>query len=543
SPPSESHFMDIWIFVTQYFNVYLNTFIVGYLPKKHGTRDPILTPIAKKLSDFHKQLTRTPYFMQSELVNEVKFRELIKPIFHIYDDPVYFIDTHRLVMGEPIISLSKLFQTLDSYWGNKYYTKRLSQMMEGIKNKEKPPPKYKESSEEKEDGKNDVYEKPNRKSQWALLVLFLIIFVITYFIVSNNLLISNSESNLKTTTLTQPTTTLLLSTTTTTTTTLPPTTTTTTTTPLPTTTPPPTTQPPLPPTPTLEIIDESFVPDPNGKGVLTGIVRNNGELTITDVQIEGVFYDENDSIIETKKSYPIGNLNPGQSKSFKAYPDKLIQYFDHYDIIIRSTSEIPPPITLSPQTLVSPPPPTNPPISTKPPKPPPELLFSAPGSPTYNILLLEKKIHDLINVERQNQGLIPLEWDGELNLIAREHSLDMDDSNFFDHTNPSGEDPTDRGNEAGYSCRKDYGSYYTYGLAENIHQGWLYNSIIYTTFMGITTTSYNWMSLEEIAVRSVQGWMGSLGHRENILTSTYDKEGIGVAISSDYKVYVTENFC
>jgi hypothetical protein len=77
SPPSESHFMDIWIFVTQYFNVYLNTFIVGYLPKKHGTRDPILTPIAKKLSDFHKQLTRTPYFMQSELVNEVKFRELI----------------------------------------------------------------------------------------------------------------------------------------------------------------------------------------------------------------------------------------------------------------------------------------------------------------------------------------------------------------------------------------------------------------------------------------------------------------------------------
>jgi len=33
------------------------------------------------------------------------------------------------------------------------------------------------------------------------------------------------------------------------------------------------------------------------------------------------------------------------------------------------------------------------------------------------------------------------------------------------------------------------------------------------------------------------------GHRKNILTSTYDKEGMGIAIGSDGKVLITQNFC
>jgi uncharacterized protein YkwD len=37
--------------------------------------------------------------------------------------------------------------------------------------------------------------------------------------------------------------------------------------------------------------------------------------------------------------------------------------------------------------------------------------------------------------------------------------------------------------------------------------------------------------------------MGSSGHRENILSSAYDREGIGVAIAKDDKVYITEDFC
>jgi len=46
----------------------------------------------------------------------------------------------------------------------------------------------------------------------------------------------------------------------------------------------------------------------------------------------------------------------------------------------------------------------------------------------------------------------------------------------------------------------------------------------------------------EIAEVIVQGWMGSPGHRQNILSLNWKVEAIGIAISSDDKVYITENF-
>jgi uncharacterized protein YkwD len=46
----------------------------------------------------------------------------------------------------------------------------------------------------------------------------------------------------------------------------------------------------------------------------------------------------------------------------------------------------------------------------------------------------------------------------------------------------------------------------------------------------------------EIAQSTVSGWMESPGHRENILTSTYDSEGIGITVSSDDKVISHKTF-
>lgn len=52
------------------------------------------------------------------------------------------------------------------------------------------------------------------------------------------------------------------------------------------------------------------------------------------------------------------------------------------------------------------------------------------------------------------------------------------------------------------------------------------------------------MSQSEIAKSTVNGWLSSPGHRKNILTSTYDKEGIGVAVSLERnEVYITQIFC
>jgi len=153
---------------------------------------------------------------------------------------------------------------------------------------------------------------------------------------------------------------------------------------------------------------------------------------------------------------------------------------------------------------------------------------------------IELKVHEYTNLERERNGLDLLEWDYEINNIAREHSEDMITRAFFSHTNPDGDEPTDRGEKHGYDCRKDYGSYYTYGLAENIHQGWTYGSTYYID--GIESGK-DWLTSDEIAKTAVDGWMNSPGHRENILEPNYDREGIGVGISFDGKVFVTQNFC
>jgi uncharacterized protein YkwD len=152
---------------------------------------------------------------------------------------------------------------------------------------------------------------------------------------------------------------------------------------------------------------------------------------------------------------------------------------------------------------------------------------------------LETSIGALINNERQGERLPTLAPDVRLTSIARAHSQDMAAHAYFDHTNRNGETPTDRANQADYSCRKNLGgSWYSDGIAENIFQAWTYSSS--TVFYGIT--SYNYMTIDAIAKQVVQGWMDSPGHRENILEKQYDKSGIGIAVNNDM-VYVTQNFC
>lgn len=164
---------------------------------------------------------------------------------------------------------------------------------------------------------------------------------------------------------------------------------------------------------------------------------------------------------------------------------------------------------------------------------------STKTQPKIIIPELEALVHNLINSERAKQGLHTLRFDRDIAAIARNHSVDMARMGYFSHTNPQGQDSTDRGANAGYDCIKDYGSYYTHGLAENIYQGWLASSITYINGSPI----HDWNNQEEIAAIAVEGWMKSSGHRENILDASYDRTGIGVAIAKDGKVYLTQNFC
>ncbi|MDE0307437.1 MAG: CAP domain-containing protein [Albidovulum sp.] len=166
--------------------------------------------------------------------------------------------------------------------------------------------------------------------------------------------------------------------------------------------------------------------------------------------------------------------------------------------------------------------------------------FHSKVKPAIDLRQLESRMHELVNAERVRHGSPPLEHIEKLRLIARSHSKDMAKRAYFAHTSPEGHSATDRGNLVGYNCRKDNESRYTYRIAENIYQSWLYNS--YKTLNG-RIVSYNWFTPEGLARRVVKGWMRSRKHKENILKASYEGAGMGVAIAKDGKVYATQNFC
>jgi uncharacterized protein YkwD len=158
-------------------------------------------------------------------------------------------------------------------------------------------------------------------------------------------------------------------------------------------------------------------------------------------------------------------------------------------------------------------------------------LFLQAGKPEIRIPDLERHIHASINFERKVETLEPLEWDDTLGNLARAHSEDMAKRGYFKHVTPEGQTPMKRMQEAGYDrCRL---------IGENIHQNNLYSQVITER----KRTTYDWNTPERIAASTLKEWMGSEGHRQNILEKKFTREGVGVAIASDDKVYITQLLC
>ena len=154
------------------------------------------------------------------------------------------------------------------------------------------------------------------------------------------------------------------------------------------------------------------------------------------------------------------------------------------------------------------------------------------SGPHADMTRLERKIHSLINKERAKKGLPALLWDEGLHSIARRHSQDMEKRNFFSHDDPEGRSFPERYKDAFYKCRIRVGDTFCTG-AENISQFYLDNESL----------NKDGSAEEKIAEAVVKGWMNSKGHRGNILTPYFKRQGIGVAVSDDGRVFVTENFC
>lgn len=117
----------------------------------------------------------------------------------------------------------------------------------------------------------------------------------------------------------------------------------------------------------------------------------------------------------------------------------------------------------------------------------------------------------LINNERANVGVAPLSGQSQLGNAARGHSQDMACNGFFSHTGSDGSSFAVRITRSGYSYS---------AAAENIAAGYGDPASV------------------------VAGWMGSQGHKDNMLNPNYTEIGIGYiyVAGSPYGVYWTANF-
>ncbi|MCX6773722.1 MAG: CAP domain-containing protein [Candidatus Micrarchaeota archaeon] len=167
-----------------------------------------------------------------------------------------------------------------------------------------------------------------------------------------------------------------------------------------------------------------------------------------------------------------------------------------------------------------------------------DVCINVSGTEAYAI---EQKIHKLINIERQKNGLKALEFDDELTAVARAHSQDMVDSNYLEHTNLEGKGPADRASNAGYYCYKNNSKGRVLGsIGENIGLAYAYGNMLYANGIEIKR---DWYSSDAVAEAVVKGWMNSPEHRANILTANFTNEGVGVAIAIDGRILLTQDFC
>ena len=105
-------------------------------------------------------------------------------------------------------------------------------------------------------------------------------------------------------------------------------------------------------------------------------------------------------------------------------------------------------------------------------------------------------------VARERAGCPPLVWDAAVAAVAESHSRDMRERGYFSHTSPEGDDPFDRLDRAGIPFL---------AAAENVAYGQRTGDAVFAQ------------------------WVGSPGHRDNMLNCTYTRQGVG-----RYGVYWTQ---
>ncbi|MFP3884584.1 CAP domain-containing protein [Priestia filamentosa] len=119
-----------------------------------------------------------------------------------------------------------------------------------------------------------------------------------------------------------------------------------------------------------------------------------------------------------------------------------------------------------------------------------------------------EQVVQLVNKEREKQGLKPVTLDKELSDVATKKSEDMKAKGYFDHTSPTYGSPFD--------MMKQFGIEYK-SAGENIAKG------------------------QQTPEEVMNSWMNSDGHRKNILNPSFTHMGVGY-VEDGNSTYWTQMF-
>lgn len=129
------------------------------------------------------------------------------------------------------------------------------------------------------------------------------------------------------------------------------------------------------------------------------------------------------------------------------------------------------------------------------------------------MMVLEQDAFQRINAERGTAGLATLTWSEKIAKVARLHSQNMADYNFFSHKGVDGLMVDDRADQLGMGKWQ--------AIGENI------------AFM---------QGYQNPATVAVEKWLLSASHRNNLMGEQWSESAIGVAMTADGKCYFTQVF-
>lgn len=140
-------------------------------------------------------------------------------------------------------------------------------------------------------------------------------------------------------------------------------------------------------------------------------------------------------------------------------------------------------------------------------------IYETSNANSAAISNLEKQAFELINKKRVESGLEPLTWNEDCAKIARLHSENMANNNFFNHAGRDGTMVNDRADAVGLSKWR--------AIGENI--------------------AYN-RGYQNPIEAAVESWLTSSAHHDNILNNRWKESAVGIAVAANGAYYFTQIF-